>query len=145
MGNHMDTKEEENSEDLKEERTLTPDSMEDGKEEIKQQRKEKEREYSLESVTYAEKRDIVQDSVPRKDRKEETKEQEKEKDSKVHAMYVESLATVPTTAGIMEKEKEEKEDHMQLTCGQMRQSIMKQRKKNQQDASRKHVHGEDLC
>ena len=118
MENHMDTKEEENSEDLKEERTPTPDSMEDIKDETKEQRKEKEREYSLESVTYVERKDIVRDSVPRKDRKEEIREQERAKDSKVHAMYVEYLATVPTTVGTMEKEKEEKEEHMRWICGE---------------------------
>ena len=107
MGNHSAEKDLGNhSEALKEDMDGTKEA-----ERREEETKEKEKD-SKESAIRVERKDIALDSARRKeDRKEETKEEEKERDSRVHATYVEHLATAPTIVGTLVKAKEAKEEH----------------------------------
>ena len=107
MGNHLAET------DLGNHLEALKEDMDGAKEAERREEETKEKEKdSKESAIHAERKDIALDSARRKeDRKEETKEEENQKDSRVHATYVEHLATAPTTVGTLARAKEAKEEH----------------------------------
>ena len=64
----------------------------------------------MESIAYVARTDAVQDFATGKNRKEERRKQCRANDYRVHAIYAEYSASVPTIAGTLEKAKGGKGD-----------------------------------
>ena len=129
------------SAEAKEARThMEEEHMDGAKELTKEERREKEKEDSLESAIIVVKRDIARGSARswEKGREQLTMAKATAKDSKDIAMYAGSSGTAQRTAG--RAKAREKEEHTQWN-GNMKKRTWK--KKKDHHVSRKHAHGED--